>query len=658
MPDFIKNRFSIAYTFVGYYLLASALLRVFFLYLSGTFVDPSLLGWVKVFAVGALFDFGASIFLIAPYLLFLLVNPKFFIGTLFDRILIYFILALTFVITLFSFMGEIPFWEEFNTRYNFIAVDYLIYTFEVVENINQSYPLPILISGLLMLCTLLFVGLIRTKRFHHTFSDRMSFLGRGIRIVPFLLIGLIYGFYVKNDHAEYSSNTYVNELSKNGVYSFFAAYRSNELDFNSFYATLDKEHSFGIIRKELLQPNQTYLSDSIHSILRESCSTKEEIVPNIVLICLESFNAGFMGTFGNSRGLTPNLDQLASESILFTNMYATGTRTVRGMEALTLSVPPTPGNSIIRRPNNGQLYSIGTIFKQKEYDLNFFYGGDGYFDNMNSFFGGQGFVIIDRNRGNPLSEKIRTKRINISDDEVSFENAWGICDEDIYNKLIKLSDDNFSQGKRSFSFVMTTSNHRPYTFPDNKIDLAQGSREAAVKYTDFALGEFFKKAKTKPWFENTVFVVVADHCASSAGKWDITIDKHHIPAFVYNLPNRNRQTVEKLVSQIDIMPTLFGYLNWSYNTSLYGLDISLMSKSDERALIGNYRTVGLLKADIFTEINDHKKVNQYSWNSSQTIMTPLEQQIKDLKNLTISYYQTASYRFKHGLMKEGSEVLQ
>ena len=176
MPDFIKNRFSIAYTFVGYYLLASALLRGFFLYLSGSFVDPSLLGWGKIFAVGALFDFGASIFLIAPYLLFLLVNPKFFIGTLFDRILIYVILALTFVITLFSFMGEIPFWEEFNTRYNFIAVDYLIYTFEVVENINQSYPLPILISGLLMLCTLLFVGLIRTKRFHHTFSDRMSFL--------------------------------------------------------------------------------------------------------------------------------------------------------------------------------------------------------------------------------------------------------------------------------------------------------------------------------------------------------------------------------------------------------------------------------------------------------------------------------------------------
>ena len=164
-------------------------------------MDPSLLGWGKIFAVGALFDFGASIFLIAPYLLFLLVNPKFFIGTLFDMIFIYVILALTFVITLFSFMGEIPFWEEFNTRYNFIAVDYLIYTFEVVENINQSYPLPLLISGLLLLCTLLFVGLIRTKRFHHTFSDRMSFLGRAVRIVLFLLIGLIYGFYVKNAHA-------------------------------------------------------------------------------------------------------------------------------------------------------------------------------------------------------------------------------------------------------------------------------------------------------------------------------------------------------------------------------------------------------------------------------------------------------------------------
>ncbi len=654
----MRSRFSIAYTFIGYYLLTSALLRGVFLYLSGSLVDPSLWGWLKIFIVGGLFDVGASIFLITPYLLFLCVYPKFLIGSLLDRILVYVILALTFVITLFSLMGEIPFWEEFNTRYNFIAVDYLIYTFEVVENINQSYPLPFLISGLILLCALLFFGLIRTKRLHFTFTDKMSFLKRSVRSAPFLIIGMIYGFYIENSQAEYSSNTYVNELSKNGLYSFFAAYRSNELDFNSFYATLDTEHSFSIIRRELLDPNQTYLSDSIHSILRESCSAKNELKPNIVLICLESFNADFMGTFGNSSGLTPNLDELTSQSVLFTKMYATGTRTVRGMEALTLSVPPTPGNSIVRRPNNDQLYSIGTILKQKEYDLNFFYGGDGYFDNMNSFFGGQGFNIIDRNRGNPLSDKIKTRRINISDDEVSFENAWGICDQDIYNKLISISDANYRQGKRSFSFVMTTSNHRPYTFPDNKINLKQGTREAAVKYTDFALGEFFKKARTRPWFENTVFVIIADHCASSAGKWDITIDKHHIPAFIYNLPVVKRQAVDKLVSQIDIMPTVFGYLNWNYTTALYGMDISQMLKSDERALIGNYRTVGLLKGEVFTEINDHRQVNQYSWNENQSIMTPIEGQVEDLKNLTISYYQTASYLFKQGLMKEESKRQQ
>src|SRR5699024_5906545 len=122
------------------------------------------------------------------------------------------------------------------------------------------------------------------------------------------------------------------------------------------------------------------------------------------------------------------------------------------------------------------------------------------------------------------SDKIETERYNIPDDEVSFENAWGICDEDLYEQVIKYADISYSKNTPFFEFVMTTSNHRPYSFPDYKIDLPQGSRNAAVRYTDYALGKFIENAREKPWFKNTVFVIVADHCASSAGKWEINID--------------------------------------------------------------------------------------------------------------------------------------
>lgn len=646
------TRYAIVIFYIVSFLLISFLLR-FGLYIdSWEQIEFSVSSFLKIFFLGFVFDLGTAIFFILPYSLYLLFFPKKMNGSWLDKILTYFILFLTFFITFFSFLGEIPFWEEFNTRYNFIAVDYLIYTYEVIENINQSYPLPFLIIGLLVLCSIFFFLLKKFNFFRTVFNSKNSFKMRLPYFSFLIILTIVYSLFIKSKQAEYSNNTYENELSKNGVYSFFAAYRSNQLDYDLFYPTEDNERSFAIIREELRQENQTFIDENSESLLRKTVSDSLEIDPNIILICLESFNTDFMQTFGNKDGITPNIDRLAQESVLFGNMYATGTRTVRGMEAITLSVPPTPGNSIVRRLDNEHLFSIASILKSKDYVLNFFYGGDGYFDNMNSFFGGQGFNIIDRNRGNPLADHLETTRTNIEDEEVTFENAWGICDEDIYRKVLQISDENFRKNKTTFSFVMTTSNHRPYSFPENKIDLPQGNRKSAVKYTDFALGDFIEKAKSKPWFRNTIFVVIADHCASSAGKWEIAIDKHHIPAFIYNLPNQDPLRTDQLVSQIDIMPTVFGYLNWDYNTALYGKDIRKMKKEEERALIGNYRTLGLLKDSVFTEVNDRKKINQYIWNPETLEMSEMNTVNETLENLTISYYQTASERFKNGLMKE------
>lgn len=648
---FSKNRFSILFSFILIYCIIGFTIRFVLFLLSFKSIDLSFLNLSKIVGLGFVFDFGASVFFVLFYALYLLFFPKKYVGTIVDKSLTYFILFFVFIITIFSFLAEFPFWDEFSTRFNFIAVDYLIYTFEVIENINQSYPLPLLILVILGLTALFFFYFFKTKKFNDVFTSKISFKNRLMYVVPLLIIGLFYIQFITNKQAETSKNLYVNELSKNGVYSFFAAFRSNELDFMTFYQTLLNEEAFAITKKEILQPNQKYTNTDIESLERKVTSDSVEIHPNVILICIESFSAEFMSSFGNKENLTPFLDGISKESIFFTNLYATGTRTIRGMEALTLSVPPTPGNSIVRRPDNSNLYSIASVFRQKSYDMNFIYGGDGYFDNMNTFFGGQGFTIVDRNRGNPLSEDIKTTRINIEDSEVSFENAWGICDEDLYKKAIKIADENHKIKKPFFDFIMTTSNHKPYSFPDKSIDMPQGKRESVVRYTDYAIQKFIESAKTKPWFANTVFVIVADHCASSAGKWELNVEKHHIPALIYNLKTKP-ENIGKLVSQIDVMPTLFGYLNWNYNTSLYGKDVRFMQPNDERALIGNYRTLGLLKNNIFTEINDRKQCNQYNWDMETKQMSVDKKDDNPLKKLTISYYQTASERFKKGKMKE------
>jgi len=382
----LNTRFALAFAFVAIYVSISFITRSIFYFLSVHEIDFSILTILKIFTFGLFFDLGTALFFIFPYVLYVLLVPKRFVGSLFDKLITYFILSFTLFLALFGFMGEFPFWEEFSTRYNFIAVDYLIYTYEVVENINQSYPLPLLIGGLVLLSAAIFFLFHKLGAIKAAFASQTPFKSRLAYFGVFLVGPFFYTSFITNKQAEFSDNTYVNELAKNGVYSLFAAYRSNELDYDRFYKTLPIEESFQTIKNELVQDNQTFdAPDNVYSLERNTLSDGQEQEPNIILICVESLSADFLGIFGNDKHLTPNIDQLSQQSVLFTDMYATGTRTVRGMEALVLSVPPTPGHSIVRRLNNQHLSSIASIFRQKDYELNFFYGGDGYFDNMNSF---------------------------------------------------------------------------------------------------------------------------------------------------------------------------------------------------------------------------------------------------------------------------------
>lgn len=651
MKKLFNGRFSTLFGALSLYVFLAFVIRIILLIWSLKDLELNFLYILRAFFTGFVFDLTMGSLFLAFYAFYLLIFPKRWIGSLFDKIFTYFYLGLIFIIIYFSLLAEIPFWDEFEVRFNFIAVDYLIYTYEVVENINQSYPLPVIAVVLVGLIVLTFVLFEKLNIFKKTFSDKNSISNRLFYSLPVLAIAIVLGLVMKNKQADFSNNLVVNELGKNGAFSFVTAFKSNELDYETFYPKLPEKEAYSIVKKNLLQENQKYTTTKYDDISRLIKGNNEQ-KPNIILIAIESFSADFLTEFGNKDHLTPNYEKLSNESIFFTNLYATGTRTVRGMEALTLSVPPTPGNSIVRRPNNQNLFSVSTIVKSKDYQPYFIYGGDGYFDNMNTFFGGQGFDIVDRNRGNPLSDEIKTQRFAIPDNEVKFENAWGICDEDLYNQSIKYADKSATANKPFFQFVMTTSNHKPYTFPAGKIDLPQGDRNAAVKYTDYALGKFIADAKTKPWFKNTVFVIVADHCASSAGKWEINIDRHHIPAIIYNLPEQQPTKIDRLTSQIDLMPTLFGYLGWNYNTSLYGKDINQTKVGDERAFIGNYRTLGMLKGNIFTQIDDRKRLKQFgvSGNEKQTL-SEIKTKNQELASQTISYYQTASVRFKNGKMK-------
>ena len=633
------------------FLILSSITRIALYTWSFSNIDFSIISLVRILFTGLFFDLGTISFFLVPYAIYLLVLPNSLNGSKLDKTITkfaFFIGLLTFIFTTFA---EFTFWEEFSSRFNFIAVDYLVYTNEVIGNINESYPLPILLS--IVIATVLLIIFIINKKnvFTHTFENKSSLKVKAITASITGVIALLFLLFITNKDAEWSENRYENELSKTGIYSFFAAFRNNELSYTDFYQTQNIDVSIATLKENVLQKTDQLTTTNKYSLRRTINNDGVEKTPNVIFICIESLSADFMGRYGSKWGVTPFMDSLTNVSVSFDNLYATGTRTVRGMEAITLSIPPSPGRSIVKRENNTGFFNIGTVFEQKGYKNVFFYGGDGYFDNMNQFFGGNGFDIVDRGRGYLMGDEFKSKRTNIEDDEVTFENAWGVCDEDIYRKVIKEADINYQDEQPFFNFIMTTSNHRPYTYPEGKIDVPSGTgRYGAVKYTDYAIKNFIQLAKSKPWFKNTVFVVMADHCASSAGKRNLDVAKYHIPGFICNLPQQEPEATNKICSQIDVFPTLFGYLNWTYESQLLGKDISKMDKDVERALIGNYRSLGLLKDNKLMVLNDKKSSDLFNWNNESNDLTPAKPESAFLKT-TLGYYHSNDYFYQNNYYK-------
>lgn len=645
-----KTRYSLLFTFIILFISLSFIVRCAFIWLSWGNSAFSLFNLATIFIKGFLYDLAVAVFFSVPYAIYLLLLPEKWNRSATNRTLTYTGYFILILLCMFSFFAEITFWKEFESRFNFIAVDYLIYTYEVVNNIRQSYPLEYLAGGMILITSCIMLFFEKRKVFRNSFHSTTPLLLRFKLTGMIIIAAITAGLFLNTRWAEKSTNSYVNELSKAGIFSFFNAFKSNELDYERFYLTTGPGTFFPEIQERLKEPGSVFNNNNL-SIRRQVNDTAVADRPNVIMITIESLSADFLEHFGNKEGLTPTLDSIAGKSVLFTDMYATGTRTVRGMEALTLSIPPTPGNSIVRRANNDGLFCIGTVFKKAGYSRTFFYGGDGYFDNMNSYFGNNGFNITDRGSHLVPGEHFTGKRTRIPDEKVHFENAWGICDEDLYDAVIRDADEQYASKQPFYDFVMTTSNHRPYTYPSGKIDIAPGTgRNGAVKYTDYAIKEFLKKIQEKPWFKNTVIIFIADHCASSGGKNEINISRYHIPCMIYNLKDVAPFTIDKQCSQIDLYPTLFGMLGWSYESDFYGKNV-LLSTYQPRAFVGTYQKLGYLVNDSLQVLGPGRQADTYLWNKTTNEQTLIDHDTS-LRRTAIAYYQSAYYLFKNGLLKE------
>jgi phosphoglycerol transferase MdoB-like AlkP superfamily enzyme len=594
--------------------------------------------WPAIFLKGLMFDLAVISLAAAPVCLYEALVPNGWRAKGWHRVLrtVWFCFAV--LVMLFGAASEITFWIEFTTRFNFIAVDYLIYTQEVIGNIRQSYPVPKILMGLAALAGLVTFflrrPLARASDISLTGRQRLALLAAAI-VLPAASLSL-----TNVDQMQGSGNAYAEELSGNGLYTLAAAMRRNELDYDKFYRTMPQDQADAILKK--LDVERQPLSEAVHP--PPGADVADDPVPfkrrprNVILISVESLSASFMDTYGSTKHLMPRLDALAKQGMMFEHLYATGTRTVRGLESLSLGTPPVPGQAIVRRPNNEHLATLGEILKPQGVSSYFFYGGYGYFDNMNAYFDANGYKVIDRT--------------DIPKQNVVFENVWGVADEVLFKHAIKtLTADQAKEGKPFFAHIMTTSNHRPYTYPDGRIDIkSPGGRDGAVKYTDYAIGQFIDEARSQPWFKDTLFVIIADHCASVAGKSKLPVDGYHIPLIFYAPDFVEPSVYKDVVSQLDLAPTIIELMGYSGDDHFFGRAFFEPDKNPNRAFISNYQELGYLRDNVLTVLMPRRKVAAYKVDPVTLATTPTEVN-ETLMNEAIAYYQTASRAFKQGALQ-------
>lgn len=625
------GRFSAAISLGTLWFILGAVLRIILAIFSYSQIAATPWEIFKVLAVGGIFDLIVIGQGLLPMLFYLALVPSRFFATKGNKLVTMGLLWVSTALILLLSVTEFYFWDEFQARFNFIAVDYLIYTQELMGMIREGYPLKALFSGIGLTTSVLSV--IIWKKYL-CWDTTLSFKRRLGVIALALVFPIAVFFSVTGNMKNVSTNIFNNELAGNGIYEFLSAFRNNELDYVRYYKTVPNEELEPRLRQLLQEPNSQYTSANPEELTKRVTGSGPEKHPNIVVITVESLSADYMESFGNQKGLTPNLDKLAKESLFFTKVYATGTRTVRGLEALTLSIPPTPGQSIVRRPDNDDLFTLGSVLNSHDYKSWFIYGGYGYFDNMNDFYAKNNYQILDRT--------------SIPKEKIVTETVWGVADEVIFDEAVENLDKAYANGEKVFQMIMTTSNHRPYIYPDGRIDIpSPGGASGTVKYTDWAIGNFLAEAKKRPWFQDTVFVIVADHQAASAGKTEVPIKKYHIPLIVYapNLIAPGR--VDRLMSQIDVAPTLLGLLNFSYTSRFMGYDIMKLPVDKERIFISTYQNIAYAKGDNLVVLKPKKQVSFYQINyetGEYTKQSPDDDLVKE----AITWYQGASALYKEG----------
>ena len=628
--NLVWQRYRPVLALAALYIVFGLLLRVVLWWAFGRGQDVSAWSLAWILPAGMAADAIEALYLLLPLSFYVCLLPDRWYRSRLNHWLLLCGSALTIFGLLYLLPTEFYFFEEFDARFNLVAVDYLMYPTEVFTDIWEAYPVLQIVAVAAILALIITAGIRRqlATGFEQALPLRARF--RPL-LAHLLLLGIAIAF-IPSGFLAHSGNRVANELAQNGHSTFFRAARTSELDYHAYYRTEDPKVNFDRLVRQLGSGGGRFTRLAEGRLDRSFDANPAGLGRlNVVIVMSESFGAEFSKLYGDPRDLMPNFDRYAQQGIWFSNAYSSGTRTVRGLEAITSSFPPTPSESIVRRPGNDNIATLGKVLRAAGYHTSFLYGGNGYFDNMNAFFSANGYQILDRG----------------SISQVRFENMWGVSDEDLFDRALQHFDELATNGQPFLAQIMTTSNHKPFTFRAGVpgVPPAGGGRAAGVRYADFALGYFLEQAQRHAWFKDTVFVVVADHGARVYGKVEIPLKTYEIPFMIWSPAHIKPQRVDVLTGQIDIAPTLLGLLGIPYTAPFFGQNVLAPDPGPRIALFNHNHDVALYRDGKMVVLGLQKKSTTYLYDKARNTFT-LAERDPELEALAVAYYQTAFEQFR------------
>lgn len=473
-----------------------------------------------------------------------------------------------------SFAGLLIFLElitpnfigQYDFRPNMLMLEYLLYPKEVMSMLVKAVPFQLflvsVITGILIWQFSTCLKFIESKTHKSIFWSAPLLIILGVILCISAARSTLGHRPVNPSTVAFSSDPLVNSLPLSSGYSVaYALYEKikHEEKDTKPYGKLPESEILAEIYDAMNLARSDFTNADIPTLHHQQVSSSKQ--KNIVIVLEESLGADFVGKLGGTD-TTPNLDQLSNEGMWFEQLYATGTRSVRGIEAVITGFLPTPARSVVKLGGSQHnFFTIAQLLKQKGYDTSFIYGGEAHFDNMKRFFVNNGFNTI-------IEEKDFTDPV--------FTGAWGVSDEDLFNKAHDTFTSLAKRNEPFFSLVFTSTNHSPFEFPDRRIELAEKPKNTvlnAVKYADFALGEFIDKAKNSNYWDNTIFLIVADHSDRVYGDELVPISKFRIPGLIL-AKDIKAKVVKRISSQIDLLPTLLSLAGIESSHPAIGVDIT------------------------------------------------------------------------------------